>query len=146
MRFCRVALVIMLLSAGTLSCGSVAPKYQVQVLADKPLVYWRLDEATGTVALDSSGNGLSGAYDPSVALGQAGAMSGDNAASFANFAALVLPAAAALDLRTAVSVEAWVDLYVGYFAYANLRLGFARGVDSTAPSGVQTCTVLSSAF
>ena len=108
MRFWRVALVIMLLSAGTLSCGSVAPKYQVQVLADKPLVYWRLDEATGTVALDSSGNGLSGAYDPSVALGQAGAMSGDNAASFANFAALVLPAAAALDLRTAVSVEAWV--------------------------------------
>ena len=53
----------MLLSAGTLSCGSVAPKYQVQVLADKPLVYWRLDEATGTVALDSSGNGLSGAVD-----------------------------------------------------------------------------------
>ena len=37
-------------------------------------------------------------------------------------------------------------VYVGYFAYANLRLGFARGMDSTAPSGVQTYTVLSSAF
>jgi len=107
-RFWRVALVIMLLSAGIVSCGPVAPKYQDQVLADKPLVYWRLNEATGTVAVDASGNGLSGTYEAGVALGQAGALAGDSAAGFANLAAVLLPAAAALDVRTSVSVEAWV--------------------------------------
>ncbi len=45
-----------------------------------------------------------------------------------------------------VGAEVWADLYVGYFIYANLRLGFAKGLDSVAPSGVQTYTVLSSSF
>ncbi|HYP90476.1 MAG TPA: hypothetical protein VEQ59_20025, partial [Polyangiaceae bacterium] len=45
-----------------------------------------------------------------------------------------------------VGAELWVDLYVGYQVYANLRLGFARGLDSTAPSGIQSYTVISSAF
>jgi hypothetical protein len=58
-----------------------------------------------------------------------------------------------LDLRdplevfhAGVGAELWLDVFVGYYAYANLRLGVARGLDSTAPSGIQTYTVLSSAF
>jgi hypothetical protein len=58
-----------------------------------------------------------------------------------------------LDLRdplqpfhAGVGAELWLDLYVGYAVYANLRLGLAKGLDATAPSGVQTYTVLSSAF
>lgn len=58
-----------------------------------------------------------------------------------------------LDLRdplaafhAGVGAELWLDVFFGYFAYANLRLGFARGLDSTAPAGVQTYSVLSSAF
>jgi hypothetical protein len=45
-----------------------------------------------------------------------------------------------------VGAELWVDLFVGYYISGNLRLGFAKGLDATAPSGVQSYTVLSSAF
>lgn len=45
-----------------------------------------------------------------------------------------------------VGAELWVDLFVSYYISANLRLGFAKGLDSTAPSGLQSYTVLSSAF
>jgi hypothetical protein len=45
-----------------------------------------------------------------------------------------------------VGAELWVDLFVGYYISGNLRLGVAKGMDATAPSGLQTYTVLSSAF
>jgi len=45
-----------------------------------------------------------------------------------------------------VGAELWVDLFVGYYVSANLRFGFAKGLDATAPSGLQSYTVLSSAF
>ena len=58
-----------------------------------------------------------------------------------------------LDLRdplelfhAGVGAELWLDLFVGYYVSGNLRLGVAKGLDSTAPSGLQTYTVLSSAF
>lgn len=58
-----------------------------------------------------------------------------------------------LDLKDPLSVfhagvggELWLDLYVGYYIYANLRLGLAKGLDATAPGGIQSYTVLSSAF
>jgi Omp85 superfamily domain/WD40-like Beta Propeller Repeat len=58
-----------------------------------------------------------------------------------------------LDLRDplepfhgAVGAELWLDLYVGYYTYGNLRLGAAKGLSAEAPGGVQTYLVLSSAF
>jgi Omp85 superfamily domain/WD40-like Beta Propeller Repeat len=45
-----------------------------------------------------------------------------------------------------VGAELWVELFVGYYISGNLRLGFAKGLDRAAPSGVQSYTVLSSAF
>ncbi|RYZ03118.1 MAG: hypothetical protein EOO73_28835 [Myxococcales bacterium] len=59
-----------------------------------------------------------------------------------------------LDLRDplqpfhgSVGAELWLDLYVGYYTYGNLRFGAARGLSpSVAPSGIQTYMVLSSAF
>lgn len=45
-----------------------------------------------------------------------------------------------------VGAELWLDLYVGYYTYGNLRLGAAKGLDAEAPSGLQTYLVLSSAF
>ena len=45
-----------------------------------------------------------------------------------------------------VGAELWLDLYVGYYISGNLRLGVAKGLDATAGAGVQTYTVLSSAF
>ena len=48
--------------------------YSSEVLADSPLAYWRLGEASGTTAVDSSGNGRDGTYGGSYALAQSGAL------------------------------------------------------------------------
>lgn len=45
--------------------------YAAEVLADSPLVYYRLDEISGTTATDSSGNGHHGTYSGGVTLDQA---------------------------------------------------------------------------
>src|SRR5207302_4616916 len=81
-----------------------------QVLGDHPSAFWRLGDAAGsTSAADASGNGLVGTIDAGVTLGQPGAVSGDTAATFPGTGpAVVVPAAAGLDLQNAVSVEAWV--------------------------------------
>lgn len=51
--------------------------YANEVLADNPLLYWRLGEASGTVAADSSGNGRNGTYVNSPILGYRGLVQGD---------------------------------------------------------------------
>src|SRR5438477_2031782 len=81
-----------------------------QVLTDHPLGFWRLGDPAGSgSAADASGNGLAGAVDPGVILGQPGAIGGDTAATFPGSGpAIVVPASAVLDLVNAVSVEAWV--------------------------------------
>ncbi len=52
-------------------------RYAKEVLADSPLVYYRLDETTGSIAFDSSGHGQNGAYESSTVLGVSGALDGD---------------------------------------------------------------------
>ena len=91
---------------GTLEVSSPS----AQVLADHPVGFWRLGDPVGsTVALDASGNGLSGAVDPAVSFGQAGAITGDTAASFPGSGlGVTVAASAVLDLANTVSVEAWV--------------------------------------
>lgn len=44
--------------------------YSPEILADSPKLYWKLDETSGTVAADSSGNGLDGEYINSPVLGE----------------------------------------------------------------------------
>lgn len=56
---------------------SLFENYRDTVLADEPAAYYRLDEASGTLCRDSSGNELDGTYTGGVTLGQAGALSGD---------------------------------------------------------------------
>lgn len=46
--------------------------YSSEVLADSPVLYWRLGEASGTTVTDSSGAGISGTYSGSPALGVTG--------------------------------------------------------------------------
>jgi subtilisin len=93
----------------TLSCtlGTLEVGTHGQLLADQPAGFWRLGESAGGVAADASGNGLAGTYGSGITLGQPGAVSGDSAAAFAG-GTLTLPTSAALDLRSAFSVEAWV--------------------------------------
>jgi hypothetical protein len=45
-----------------------------------------------------------------------------------------------------VGAELWINLMLGYDAYLDTRLGFAKGLDSEAPEGLQTYLVLSSGF
>lgn len=52
--------------------------YASEVLADSPLLYWRLGDASGTTATDSSGNGRHGTYAGSPTLGTTGLLSSDS--------------------------------------------------------------------
>lgn len=51
--------------------------YSTEVLADSPLAYWRLGDASGTTLTDSSGNGHNGTYS-SITLGTTGLLAGDS--------------------------------------------------------------------
>jgi uncharacterized repeat protein (TIGR01451 family) len=93
-------------AVGTLEAGGPAQ----QVLTDHPAGFWRLGDPAGSTSVaDTSGDGLTGAVDPGVTLGQPGAMSGDTAATFPGTGpAVTIAQSPFLDLSSAVSVEAWV--------------------------------------
>lgn len=52
-------------------------QYTTEVLADAPLLYWRLGESGGTVAVDSSGNGRNGTYVGTTIFGVRSLVEGD---------------------------------------------------------------------
>ena len=61
---------------GPTSNASAVTSYPGIINADAPLLYYRLDETSGTVANDASGNARHGAYVNGVLLSQPGAFSG----------------------------------------------------------------------
>jgi hypothetical protein len=56
--------------------------YAAEVLADAPLLYWRLDELSGLSVDDASGNGNDGFVIDTIAWNASGAMVGSTAAEF----------------------------------------------------------------
>lgn len=67
-----------MIPVGIVSSARVAPaSYASSVLADAPLVYLRLGEASGTTAADSSGNARDGTYYNAPTLGTPGLLAGD---------------------------------------------------------------------
>src|SRR3989442_5707000 len=82
----RWALLLLFVGAVLSGCGGAStaaspttpPSYRASVLADHPVAYWRLDEETGTVLVDASGNGNDGTYAGAVTLGQPGALASDS--------------------------------------------------------------------
>jgi hypothetical protein len=67
---------IKLLAAG----GGVVASLPDAIMALSPQGYWKLDETSGSTAVDSSGNGRDGTYNGSITLaGKAGADGGDYA-------------------------------------------------------------------
>ena len=61
--------------------GSLADGYRELMLHRRPLAYWRLDETTGALALDSSGNGRQAEIVGAVGRGEDGLFAdGSNAA------------------------------------------------------------------
>lgn len=82
--------------------------YREEVLADAPVGYWRLGEASGTVAKDSSGNGRDGTYVGGVTLGAAGAVGdGNTAARFDGITGYVDLGDVAALKPAQVTVEVW---------------------------------------
>lgn len=92
---------------------SPAP-YVDAVLADSPTGYWRLEEATGTLATDSSGNGLNGTYVGTVTRGINGPMVAPSKAisiggTGANANLINLGNPAALQIRGNQTIEMWIQ-------------------------------------
>src|SRR5947209_8557150 len=102
----RTTAVLTLGSMFASAATAVASPYSDAVLASNPNSYWRLDDATGTAAVDSSGNGHTGTYSATgVTYGVAGATAdGDKAVSFDGSSGVMTGAYAATPSFT---VEAW---------------------------------------
>jgi hypothetical protein len=64
-------------SAASATVAITDAGYSTTVKSDAPWEYWRLGEASGTTAADSSGNGHTGLYQGSIAYSQTGAITGD---------------------------------------------------------------------
>src|SRR5215207_6149786 len=96
-----------LLQAGT----AVAADYSAVVAADAPRAYWRLGEATGTVAADQVANRNPGAYVSGVVLGQPGAIGGDASTAVTLDGTneyVNVTDSDSLDLTAGATLEAWV--------------------------------------
>jgi len=98
-------------SATLLGCGgggsTTPPSYDQTVLKDHPTAYWKLNETSGTTAIDSSTSGWNGTYQGAVSPGQT-----DNEGhSFAGFSGGYVSASAAdyspLYQTGSFSIEAW---------------------------------------
>ena len=108
--------------------------YSASVLADSPLSYWRLGEASGTTAADSSGANRTGSYLNTPTLGVPGALAGDTntPVGFNGTNEYVhVPFAAALN-PASFTVEAWAYVTGGQDTYRSLVTSrdFVGGVAS----------------
>jgi hypothetical protein len=109
-------------SADHFTYGAAASSaYRTAVLGDSPVSYWRLDEASGTTAVDQmSANG--GVYEGSPTLSQPGALFGDTDTSTGfngTSQDAAVPYSAALNTG-AFSVEAWLYPTGGAGTYRGL--------------------------
>jgi RHS repeat-associated protein len=78
------------------------------VLADGPSVYYRLGETSGTVAKDSSGNGVDGTFGSGAVLGVAGAIAGDSNTAVSGNGTVATASASSLPAgNSARTLEIW---------------------------------------
>jgi hypothetical protein len=83
--------------------------YDSEVLADTPAGYWKLDETSGTSAVDSSGNGNNGTYIGGITLNNRTLADGTKCPDFNGSTGYVnLGTPTALNFKDVWSLEAWV--------------------------------------
>ncbi len=105
--------------------------YASVVLADSPLAYWKLDESSGTTAVDSSGNGRDGTYAGGYTLSQSGIGGTNTAVLFDGSTAYVdFGNPAAFDIATGLTLEAWVKTSDSGYQYVLVKWGAAGGSDA----------------
>jgi hypothetical protein len=106
--------------------------YKNAVLADQPQAYYRLDEANGPTAVDSSGNGNNATYSSSgIGFQATGAVENDSAANFTGAGSIDLPAGWA-NYTQGMSIEFWLN-YTGA-PNGNTRI-FEASTDNTTGQG-----------
>ena len=89
---------------------SSGSQYATQVLADSPVGYWRLGEASGTVAADASPNHLDGTYSGTLSLNQSGALVADPSAAVTFAGGKVTAGTSGVPTGSgARTVEAWIN-------------------------------------
>jgi len=95
----------------TLDTGASTTPYASSVLADSPVSYWRLNEASGTTANDQAGTNP-GSYVNGPTLGAAGLLAAESTNKAVAFDGVNdqvrIGDAASLDMTTRVSLEAWI--------------------------------------
>lgn len=96
--------------------------YADEVLADSPLAYWRMNEASGTTLADSSGNSHSStiAGTPGTwSLGQTGLITGADTCVLFSGGAASSTYGAWMDVTSAVTFEVWVK-FTGISGFAGV--------------------------
>ena len=86
--------------------------YKTTILADAPTAYYRLDETSGTNAIDSSGNGNTATYSSTgITYGSTGALANDTdtSAGFVGASAGTITVPSAVMNANTGSVEFWVN-------------------------------------
>jgi hypothetical protein len=96
----------------TLNVSALGP-YTLAVLADSPVAYWHLGEASGAgSAVDASANANTGTYSVNTMPGTTGLLlnNANTAASFDGTAAdyVSVASSASLNTSSAISIEAWI--------------------------------------
>ena len=115
--------------------------YPSAVLSDHPSGYWRLGEASGPTAADSSGNGLNATYASSgVTYGVPGALSGDSdtAVSVSNTQVASRSATGLPGGPSARTVEFWMK---GAWSAGSSLLSYGQGCGSNGAGGVFSLSV-----
>jgi uncharacterized repeat protein (TIGR01451 family) len=93
--------------------GPAAAAYRSEVLSDAPVGYWRLNEASGSTAVDEGGSGNAGTYISGSVLGATGPIisdTGNKAVSFGAAGYVNVPDSASLSPTGPFTLEAWVRL------------------------------------
>lgn len=114
-------------ASAVISGGGGGGTYSAAVLADSPVIYYRLGEASGTTMIDSSGNSHNGTYTGSPTLGVAGAVTGDTAATFngSNYGDVAY--GSYMDSSTALTLECWLKFTgTGLMSPIDRDTGFNR--------------------
>ena len=108
------------------------PRYEVAVLADTPLIYLKLDETSGTTAVDSSGNGYDFTYGAGVSFASGTNDLGTMVSGSGSVQIASIPMPATIH---DFAIECWVTLddtsQSGPFVKIGGTGGYAVGVGST---------------
>lgn len=137
----RRALLLLVIGAALAGCSAASNpatpttplSYKSTILADHPVAYWRLDEASGTAMVDATGNGNDGAYAGAVTLGQPGALAsdGDTAVGFDPAGGEASVASTTSLQVNPVTIELWInkrtDAEYGAYVSKNFAPGAGGG-------------------